>query len=291
MIVALKEVLVELTDFATGKEIEKKAAPSSSPVTQVATEVKDALALYTSQVQSAAVRVPASANSEPQKVGVSVGEYRFDEGRAFVAIEGLFCYQRPVRALDTIIGTLRYGMIVEVIGYQGRWAHVERAGEKAWVEKDGLVSEKTDVLPDLEVGSIYDVYHPDTTKIRAILNDEFAAAELALPLQDIEYVTYRLHVKQRMIPWPTVRPRVSGRWHQLLRGQKGIHMSVRPTTGSLMEYSRADGSGQLLYVDAVYPDESIEVEAVGEQIEGRFDKKKVSPEVWRSFGPTFIEIR
>jgi hypothetical protein len=118
----------------------------------------------------------------------------------------------------------------------------------------------------------------------------FYTIQLSMPLQDVEYVSYRIITKGKAIDWPLERPRIPGRWQQILRGIDGVHMSVRPKVDAVMEVIKDDGTGQLGYVEAVYPDESIEVTSFGRSEEGYYTEETLTKEQWREMRPVFIEI-
>lgn len=303
MMVALKEVLVELFLFTLGKESNEArpaqtnstAAPllsaptppqqiapvdqpllSPTPVKEVETVSAETGSLLRSAVPTT---LPDTPSSLPE-----VGTV------AYVKAVQLSCFLRPVRSLDSVIGVVPYGSSVNVLQYQGRWAQIERKGEKAWVEKDGLVDERSEVYPHFIEGVIYEPSHPVTEKIRVLINDEFAAAALLAPLLDIEYVTYRLFVEGRVIKWPKRRPRLAGDWHTILKGVSRIHMDIRPTTHCIMETIDDDNMGQVFFVESVQPNESIVVSSVGGAVEGRYTKETMSKGEWQQLRPTFIEI-
>jgi len=195
----------------------------------------------------------------------------------------------PVAAFDNVVITLPYATTVTVLKYGGRWAMIEFDDITGWVLKDEISSAATDVLPQFSVGTAYDAGHATTVRLRKLIKDMFACADANLPLTSVEYVTYRLLRNRRQIQWPLTRPRLPGQWQTILRGQKGIHIGIVPKTESVMECIK-DETGLLLYVEAVFPDESIQVSAVDYQGLGVYTEDVFPKEVWRELRPIFIEV-
>ena len=203
---------------------------------------------------------------------------------------GTDCIFAPHLDFDSVIDILSYGTAVTVIGYQGRFASVNRSNITGWVLKDDLTPNKLDVWPELMSGSVYDATHLETKKVRLLINDTFGAGKLQLPLQAGEYITLRLASEHRVIPWTKKRPRDAGSWAALLRGVKGMYIGIAPKTDSIMEYTSEDGQGRLGYVEGVTPELAITITAVGEGESGRYTVKTMSAEVWRELRPVFIEV-
>lgn len=198
-------------------------------------------------------------------------------------------YERPVRALDTVLAYLLYGATVVVERHEGQFSQIVTRDQRGWVHKDVLVYDKAVIFPQLRDGERYDAHHPATVAIRRYLNDPFAAAPLYLPLLPAEQVTYRLREQGRMISWPPRRPRPVGLWHELLRGVPGIQSTIEPRTGALVEWFDDDGEGALRYVEAVHPDRSIVVAGIVDA-DGRYRVERMSEAEWRSLRPVFITV-
>ncbi len=203
---------------------------------------------------------------------------------------GTACIFAPQLDFDAVIDTLPFGTAVTVIGYQGRYASVNRSNITGWVLKDDLTPQKSHVWPELVPGVVYNSVHDETKKIRLLINDTFGAGALQLPLQAGEYISLRLKSEHRAILWTKKRPRVAGSWAGLLKGVKGVYMGVSPKTDSIIEYQSEAGEGRLGYVEAVTPELAITVTAVGEGESGRYTVKTMSAEVWRELRPVFIEV-
>lgn len=203
---------------------------------------------------------------------------------------GTACIFAPQLDFDAVIDTLAFGTAVTVIGYQGRYASVNRSNITGWVLKDDLTPVKPEVWPEFKYGVVYDAKHTETKKTRLLINDTFGVGALDLALQAGEYVTLRLKSEHRTIPWTKKRPRVAGSWGTLLRGVKGIYIGVNPKTDSIMEYQSEDGEGRLGYVETVTPELIVTVSAVGAEESGQYTVKTMSADVWRELRPIFIEV-
>jgi hypothetical protein len=203
---------------------------------------------------------------------------------------GTACINAPQIDFDAVIEILSYGTAVTVIGYQGRFASVNRSNITGWVLKDDITPQKNDVWPSFIPGHSYEAVHPDTTKTRLLINDMFGAGALSLPLQAGEYIALRLKSEHRAIPWNRKRPRIVGTWSKLLRGTPGIHIGVNPKTDSIMEWQVTDDEGQVGYVESVSPENVMTVGMVGAGEAGNYSVKTMSEEIWRELRPVFIEV-
>lgn len=203
---------------------------------------------------------------------------------------GTACVHAPQMDFDAVIETLPYGTAVTVIGYQGRYASVNRSNITGWVSKDDITPQKSEVWPAFISGITYTPETKETQMTRTIIGDMFGAGLLGLPLQAGEYIIVRLKSEHRNIPWNRKRPRVAGAWATLLRGTTGIHIGVTPKTDTVVEWQDGEGEGRLGYVEAVAPDLSITISAVGVEEAGRYTVKTMSEEIWRELRPVFIEV-
>jgi len=206
------------------------------------------------------------------------------------ALAGTVCLQEPGGVFDAIITTLSFGTAVTVAGFSGRYAHVQKGNYTGWVLKDDITPHKKDVWPELLTWGMYGAENPDTIKIRALINDEFGAGALALPLQAGEYVQLRLLQDKRTIVWPTGRPRLPGGWQSLLKGTLGIHSTITPKTDTIMEWQTENDGGRLAYVEAVGLDGVITTSCVGLVVAGQYTKQVWGAGDWKELRPTFIEV-
>lgn len=199
--------------------------------------------------------------------------------------------ERPLWAYDSVCARLGYGMMVTILGYEGRFARIRYETGSAWVLKDQLSAQASDALPQFNSGSTYLAADSETKKLRRLINDDFFTAELYLPLLGVEYVTYRLQKIGLTINWSAKRPRPAGTWHQLLKGQPGVTIKVTPKTGSIMEYQTESGVGVIGYVEAVTPNETVTLASVGKGTEGQYLVETLTKEVWQEFRPVWLQIQ
>lgn len=224
-----------------------------------------------------------------RRTKIEVGNDQTSPGSYYVSVKDAAVRLDPVASFDNVILTLPFGTQLNVVKYGGRWAMAQIKEITGWILKDDIDSSATIVFPRFSVGSVYDAEHESTRKVRAYIDDEFHCTEPALPLTAAEYATYRLKRTQRVIHWPQRRPRLPGQWQVILRGNSSVHLGVIPKTASLMEYIEED-QGYLLYVEAVFPDKSIQVSAVDYEGQGVYSESVLPKEVWRELRPIFIEV-
>ena len=197
-------------------------------------------------------------------------------------------FLEPVASFDSVIMTVPYGTSLPVYQAENRWYKVEYRGHSGFVLKDAVTTDN--IFPQFHLGQYYDDKNIETIKLRSFIHDEFNGGLIDAPLQDVEYVTYKLRRKGKLLPWSEERPRVSGNWKQLLRGALGVHIGILPKNDSVMEVVGDDAIGQVSYVEAVFPDESIIVSEVGFPEEGRYSERTLPKEEWREFRPVFIAV-
>jgi hypothetical protein len=206
----------------------------------------------------------------------------------FIGIENAHLHTDPVVAFDVVLGSLSYGDQVRVLKLGGRWAYIKAGEKEGWIFKDALREQARDVFPSFEEGVLYDAANDETKKLRMCIHDMFWGGKVSLPLTDAEYVVYRLLRKQHSFPWTKERPRTPGTWQKKLRGQPGVHIGIAPRTDSVMEYIVED-IGYVAYIEAVFPDDSIKLSAVGLLEEGIWSETTLPKEQWKELRPVFIE--
>ena len=228
-----------------------------------------------------------SATAEPvtgHDLSVSTGTI------AYVAVQETACYIRAVHSFDGVIARLSYGTAVLVGRRTGRFVEVAAGTVIGWVLLDDLSTDEQRIFPQCIPGETYDAYHATTNAIRLLLQDAFTARDLVLPLTAEEYASYRLRVQKITIAWPAVRPRLAGGWHTQLRGVRGVHIGIEPKTGSLIEWTTDAGEGHLALVEAVSPEEVIQLVGVGLEMEGKCTCWTVASDVWHEWRPVFISV-
>ncbi len=210
------------------------------------------------------------------------------EQTVYIAYPQTPCYLRPAFVLDTLIGTYSYGMAVTVVGEREGWVHIRGHDLEGWTERIHLAVDESEVFPSFQAGQVYDAHHPETLKLRTVIDDEFGAGVLQRPLLNCEYVWYKLLQAKKSFPWPPVRPRTPGRWSEILRTVESVHVSRVPLTGAVMEYTDAAGVAQLVYVQAVTPEETVEIMGMTGVNDGMFEQRSFTNEEWRALDPKFL---
>ncbi len=204
---------------------------------------------------------------------------------------GTKLFKDPVQQFDCQLRTLPYGQIVALRRFMGAYAEVLAFGQVGFVHKDALTPQLESVWPVLVSGTVYLADHPVTKIYRQHMADEFSGAALGLPLTAEEYVTVRLLRDRLAINWPLTRPRVAGSWHTLLRGVTGVRSMIAPQPDTIIEWFLEDDIGRLGYVEAVLPDETLKISAVGVMVPGEYTESIVPAHLWREWRPVFINVR
>ena len=208
--------------------------------------------------------------------------------KLFTAVIGCPIFTSPVETFDGVITKLPYGAVLTYHRSQNRWSEVSYGDVRGWVLRDSVTD--SSVTPQFFSDEYYGPEAKEVKIVRTIIADDFNGAALDLPLQDVEYVTYRLQKKARTLPWGIERPRTAGSWQRLLRGKSGVHIGVTPKTDSIMEVVHEDDTGHVAYVEAVFPDQSILISEVGQPEPGVFSAHTMTKEEWRELRPIFIEM-
>lgn len=205
-----------------------------------------------------------------------------------VAVRTALLYKNPTREFDSVAREIPYGATVMVVAERGEWAEVTYGSQAGWVQRDELLSNQAQVRPYFIIKEYCGYEHESTERLRNIINDEFYGHASRLPLSPEEYVYYKLFVRGVVLPETDERPRQAGVWQKLFAGERGVHISVRPKTGSVMEYVTEEEEGRLGYVEAVFPDESISISEVGQPEVGFYNERTLGKEVWQHLKPVFI---
>lgn len=208
----------------------------------------------------------------------------------FVCVTTAEVFQRAVASYDGVIIKLKYGDRVVINNYEGRFAHINFKDNLGWILKDNLLTNQTQIYPDLISGNFYDAKNSETIKLRKYIQDEFFAKDLFLPLQSEELVEFFLRKRNIYVNWPKIRPRQAGMWQQLLRGVLGISIGITPKSGSVVEYWKEDGTGFVGYTKSVLIDDSIVVAGVGRQKEGEYLEETLSKSEWQEYRPVWISV-
>ncbi len=209
---------------------------------------------------------------------------------SFVCVPIAKVFDRAVMSYDGVVDELEYGTKVAIIGYEGRFAHINSVKRHGWILKEDIHTDLITIFPQLVSGNVYDATNSETVKLRKLIEDDFFAEELFLSLQPEEVVTYFLNQKGLEIEWSNVRPRTSGTWQQLLKGQLGISIGITPKSGSVIEYWKENGEGWVGYTKSVMVDESISIVGVGRNKDGEYLEEQIPKSTWQEWRPVWISI-
>lgn len=209
-------------------------------------------------------------------------------GTVSVVAKTAHLFLEPVASFDGVLTDVPYGTMLNVYQAENRWYRTAYREHSGWILKDTVTADN--IYPRFQLGRFYDSKNVETIKLRSLIHDEFNGGLIEAPLQDVEYVTYKLRQKAKLLPWSDARPRISGNWKQLLRGAPGVYIGILPKADSVMEVVGDDAQGFVSYVDTVLPDESITVSEVGFLQEGMYSNRTLPKEEWRESRPVFIAV-
>lgn len=207
-----------------------------------------------------------------------------------VGARNVLLFMRPTKEFDAVQKKIPYGANLVVHEQRGNWAKVTYQESTGWVSRDTLVAHQAQVRPFFVIKEYCDQESDVTRRLRNVIEDEFCAGAAELPLHAEEYVYYRLLVRGIVLPRTAQRPRLAGTWQKIFSGERGVHIGVRPKTGTVMEYVDENEVGHVAYVEAVFPDESVSVSEVGDPHEGYYNERTLGKEVWQQLSPVFIQF-
>ena len=208
----------------------------------------------------------------------------------YVCVDEAPLFREPTLSVDGVVAKLPYASVLSVVVAEGLFWRVIYETGTAWVEKSVVVHDKGFVYPVFTSGLCYLALDTETKKLRRLIKDEFFTTRVHSPLLGMEYVLYRLQESGRKIDWSnTIRPRLAGTWHQLLKGARGVTIKVSPKTGSVMEYG-AGLKAVLAYVESVAPDETISVSSIGRYKPGQYTEEVLTKAAWQELQPLWLQI-
>jgi hypothetical protein len=291
-------VLVDLWHFLLGTETVEKHAlsarptyselpsstkPATLPESQVPLSLSNVAVPLIAETPLAPVLAPSTEPKLPLPVTLTTTELLNKPGMLYVVRDskGTKLFKEPVQQFDSQLRTLPYGQIVALRRFEGQYAEVLAYGQVGFVHKDALTPQLESIWPTLVSGSVY-LADSDVAKIyRQHIDDEFLGDAIGLPLTAEEYVTVRLLRDRLAIAWPPARPRLAGSWHT----------QIAPQPDTIIEWFLEDEVGRLGYVEAVLPDETLKISAVGVMVPGEYTESIIPAAVWREWRPVFINVR
>lgn len=297
MLHALWSVLIDLWRFLLGRQESADTYALPHAPIPLSLEPRPIAPVLAPAIPRVALNAPEDNTVMPETLSIgpmaeSTTNYAQSGTIYYVADKvGTSLYGESHVQFDSLLMRLRFGQSVSLKQFIGQYAEVLVFGVTGFVRKDAITPHIAAVWPVLQANTIYDYDAPETQLIRTHIGDEFLGGELLLPLQPGEYVTVRLLRDQLSVPWPKVRPRLAGTWHMLLRGVTGVQSRVTPVSDSIMEWVADDGEGKIAYVDAVLPDDTLKISAVGLVVTGEYTESVVPTAIWREWRPVFISIR
>jgi hypothetical protein len=306
----LRAVIVDLWQFVCG-ELGFRKASSMSSASHARSEVTATAAATEPEatsraVQSSSAFAPDSSlllpgSDQAQERTLHSNDFSVENtethnftddisigGKGYIIFPDTPCYLRPDRGLDTVIGTLPYATSVAIVRQHGEWLQIRADELEGWVEKLAVATATDYVFPRFLPEEQYDADHPETTKLRTYIHDEFSAGMMGVALLSCEYVWYRLVCERCTFTWPLSRPRIAGRWAEILRGSKEVHVGTVPLVGGVMEYVDSAGYAQLFYVATVDPEETLTVTGVMPEPEGMFVERTIPRSEWQYLNARFI---
>ncbi len=193
---------------------------------------------------------------------------------------------------DAVLTTLSYGSMVMVLKSEDMWAYVASGPFTGWVYVDDLEDRAAHVYPAFHIGEVNHASDPSTERTRAIISDEFGAGDVEAPLQPEEYSLYRLTRRGVKVHWPPIRPRSPGSWATILANMPGVKIGDEPSAGCVLEFlipkEAGETEGHLAYVEAVFPDNVIQISEVGWPEEGMYNERVLVEAEWKDLKPHFI---
>lgn len=304
-------VIDELYSFAVSALVRLFTTPAEAPVLSLSDGTSHASGVYNTDIPERVItavpqvqRESTVRDTDERKDEVSfkaIGTVLEQHGSTapvleknmvmYVGTTATPLWKNPAREFDGVLTKLPYGAMVMLTERRGRWAKIMYREEVGWMFADDLVDRAAHVYPHFIIGEQNDADDPNTIRTRAVIDDALSGGVAEISLQAPEYVLYKLVRKGIVFSWPKEQPRVPGMWHTILKGVTGVHMGLQPKTGSIMEYMINENMGHLAYVEAVFPDETINVSEVNYPDCGIYNERVLTHEEWKELKPVFIQIQ
>ncbi len=237
--------------------------------------------------QSVAIALPSPKSTGDLKLTEQIFN---DEVVMYVREATVNIFLVPQWQFDSVIAKLRYGEAVVTLCRSEQFTEVRYGDVRGYIETKQLTSDYASIFPSLSAGKVYLATDKVTKGIRQILQDEFFAENLYLPLLNVEYVSYQLRLQNKQVPWGTKRPRTAGTWQVILRGLRTVRIGVVPKTNAIMEYQTLAGQAKIAWVESVSPEETLLICEVGAQKAGEYTESVLTKDHWLERKPVFIQL-
>ncbi len=135
---------------------------------------------------------------------------------------------------------------------------------------------------ELVSGTTYAADSYQTLLIRSVLE----GTVLQPALSNDELLLYRLQCSNDLLQQIQNHP--TEPWHIVGKGHPVVHVSINPTSGSVMEYFANTELCDRVFVRGVNDDNSLVVETISD---GVYEQQKVSHEIWQGLRPVFISCK
>jgi hypothetical protein len=208
---------------------------------------------------------------------------------AYVASSGAPLRTSPHHGVDNIILRMPFGAMIVAVETEGLWVRIFYAGTEGYAELADLVDRAAYVHPSFTIGEVNEAHDPTTERVRAMIEDAFSFGEGELPLQAEEYVLYKLRRNGVVPTWPLVRPRAPGSWANIVQQSPGVTIESTPSPRAVLEYT-VEGRGHLAFVEAVFPDQTIQISESNWPERGIYNERVLVVEEWQKLNPAFIRF-
>lgn len=207
----------------------------------------------------------------------------------YVATSGAPLRIAAEKGLDNVIARMPFGAMLVAVEQVSEWVRVFYSGMEGYVEIVDLADRAAYVHPKFTIDGENYATDPTTERVRAMIGDEFSYGEGDAPLQAEEYVLYKLARNGVRPSWPSVRPRTAGSWARILRGTEGVRIVSEPSPRAVIEWEH-EGKGHVAFIEAVYPDQSIQLSEANWPDRGIYNERVIVQEEWTKLDPTFISF-
>jgi hypothetical protein len=159
--------------------------------------------------------------------------------------------------------------------------------------KSSMIAVDTATERPLELvsGTVY----TNKTPVTALIREKLRAYDVGIVknanLTRIEWLLYKIHAVDSSIALLALAMSPVGRWHQTLKAQPGVRVSIEPTTGALMEWAPTADVGQAGIIRQVSPEQTVIVQTVSQDPDGLYREQTLTMSQWKELGPVFTRFR